>query len=81
MRVSWHPPASTGGAPVSAYDVIVWKARPNGKVVRYGTYLLAPDAHHLRLTLRAGRYRFAVAAENMAGTGPRSARTPFVRPR
>ena len=66
---------------MTAYDVIVWKARPNGKVVRYRTHLLGPNARHLKLTLPVGRYKFAVAAENVAGTGPRSARTPFVRPR
>ena len=81
VRMSWDPPSSTGGTPVSAYDVIVWKARPNGKVVRYGTLPPRPRRASPQAHAPAGRYKFAVAAEKFAGTGLRSARTPFVRPR
>ena len=45
------------------------------------TLLVASAQHHLVLRLPAGRYRFAVAAENVVGTGPRSARTALVAPR
>jgi hypothetical protein len=67
---------------VTAYDVLVWKARPSGRgVSRVSTVLVEAAQHHLVLRLPAGRYRFAVAAENFVGTGPRSARTALVAPR
>ena len=75
LRVAWQQPASTGGAPLTGYVVAVWKAKQNGKAARYGTVLVEPR-RTAWLKLPAGRYRFAVAAENFAGTGPRSARTP-----
>jgi hypothetical protein len=73
---------TNGGAPVTAYEVLVWKAKPAGRgVTRVRTLLVEAAQHHLVLKLRAGRYRFAVAAENVVGTGPRSARTVLVAPR
>jgi hypothetical protein len=70
------------GTPVTAYEVLVWKAKPSGHgVSRVSTVLVASAQHHLVLRLPAGRYRFAVAAENVVGTGPRSARTALVSPR
>ncbi len=81
IRVTWHAPASTGGAPLTGYVVAAWKAGHHGKVTRHGTFLVPAGSHHLTLRLPAGRYKFAVAAENFLGTGPRSARTAFVRPR
>jgi len=50
-------------------------------VRRVSTVLVEAAQHHLVLRLPAGRYRFAVAAENVVGTGPRSARTALVAPR
>jgi hypothetical protein len=79
--VSWQAPATTGGAPLTGYVVAVWKAGAHGKAARYGTFLLAPKARHLTLRLPSGRYKFAVAAENFVGIGPRSARTAFAQPR
>ena len=82
IRLSWLPPLASGGAPVTAYEVLVWKARPSGRgVSRVSTVLVESAQHHLVLRLPAGRYRFAVAAENVVGTGPRSARTALVAPR
>jgi hypothetical protein len=81
LRVAWQPPASTGGAPLTGYVVAVWKAGPEGKAARFGTYLLPPASHRLTMRLPSGRYRFAVAAENFAGTGQWSARTALARPR
>ena len=82
VRFSWRPPMASGGAPVTAYEVLVWKAKPAGRgVTRVSTLLVEPAQHHLVLRLSAGRYRFAVAAENVVGTGPRSARTALVAPR
>ena len=82
IRLSWRPPLASGGAPVTAYEVLVWKAKPTGRgVTRVSTLLVEPAQHHLVLKLPAGRYRFAVAAENVVGTGPRSARTALVAPR
>jgi hypothetical protein len=72
---------TTGGAPVTGYEVLVWKLRPSGHGVRrVTTVLVEPARHHLVVRLTAGRYRFAVAAENVAGTGPRSTRTALVAP-
>ena len=69
-------------ARLTAYDVLVWKAKPSGRgVTRVSTVLVGAAQHHLVLRLPAGRYRFAVAAENVVGTGPRSARTALVAPR
>ena len=82
VRLSWQPPAATGGAPVTAYEVFVWKVKPAGRSVsRMRTVLVESAQRHLVLRLPAGRYRFAVAAENFVGTGPRSARTAPVSPR
>ena len=82
IRLSWRPPLASGGTPVTAYEVLVWKAKPAGRgVTRVSTLLVEPAQHHLLLKLPAGRYRFAVAAENVVGTGPRSARTALVAPR
>jgi hypothetical protein len=81
VRVSWQPPASNGNAPLTGYDVVVWKAGADDKMRRHRTFLVPAESRHLTLRLAAGRYRFAVAAENFVGTGPRSARTPYVRPR
>ena len=82
IRLAWLPPLASGGAPVTAYEVLVWKAKPSGRgVSRVSTVLVGSAQHHLVLRLPAGRYRFAVAAENVVGTGPRSARTAQVAPR
>ena len=82
IRLAWLPPLASGGAPVTAYEVLVWKAKPSGRgVSRVSTVLVESAQHHLVLRLPAGRYRFAVAAENVVGTGPRSARTALVAPR
>jgi hypothetical protein len=82
IRLSWRAPVASGGAPVTAYEVLVWKAKPTGRgVTRVRTRLVEAAKHHLVLKLRAGRYRFAVAAENVAGAGPRSARTALRAPR
>jgi hypothetical protein len=43
------------------------------------TFFMPPTKRSLTLTLLAGRYRFAVAASNAEGTGPRSARTAWIR--
>ncbi len=81
VRLKWQPPAATGGAPVTAYEVFVWKVKPAGRSVsRMRTVLVESAQRHLVLRLPAGRYRFAIAAENFVGTGPRSARTALVSP-
>ena len=82
IRLAWLPPLASGGTPVTTYEVLVWKAKPAGRGVRrVSTVLVEAAQHHLVLRLPAGRYRFAVAAENVVGSGPRSARTALVAPR
>jgi hypothetical protein len=66
---------------LNGYVLKVWKARPDGRSVLSRTFFMPPTKRSLTLTLLAGRYRFAVAASNAEGTGPRSARTAWIRPR
>src|ERR1035438_4833838 len=63
--VTWSPPASNGGSPVSGYVIT---ASPGGKTVA-----TASVTSFLVGGLTNGTaYRFTVAAVNAAGTGPAS---------
>lgn len=67
VAVSWSPPSSDGGAPVSSYRVY-----RDGQVVRVVT---TPATRSFTDTGLANgtTYRYQVAAVNPAGEGPRSA--------
>jgi hypothetical protein len=81
LRLSWRAPSVTGGAPVSGYVVAVFQQRADGRLARVATRVLPAKSRHLRLALAPGRYRLSVAAENVAGEGAHTARTPWRRPR
>ncbi len=81
VRVAWRPPATTGGAPVTSYDVAIWRLDAQGRLRRQGSYLVASTARTLTLVLAAGRYCFAVSATNSVGDGPPSSRSVPVRAR
>ena len=81
IRLTWRSPFSTGGAPLTAYDVAIWRVDARGRLHRQGSYLVRAADHSLTLRLAAGKYRFAVSAANYVGTGPRSARSDPVRAR
>jgi hypothetical protein len=81
LFLSWRAPVKTVGSPIVGYRVIVWQAKRDGQSARYATRLVASAKRHVRLVLPPGRYRFAVAAENIYGAGPRSDRTRWARPR
>ena len=81
LRLSWRAPSVTGGAPVRGYVVAVFQERADGRLARVATRVLPAKSRHLRLALAPGRYRLSVAAENVAGEGAHTARTPWRRPR
>lgn len=71
--VRWRPPTSTGGAPVTGYQVLVQKLNRRGKVVGTTTSpLLGAGARSAEVRVGAGRYRFAVRARNRVGPGAAS---------
>ena len=78
--VAWSPPVSNGGAAVSAYQLTVYRLDRRGRVVSTvtsGTLSGTIGRAEVRFT-RAGTYRFAVRARNVAGWGPLSARSTAV---
>jgi hypothetical protein len=79
--VKWRAPLSTGSSPLTEYVVSVWRAGLTGRAVLDRTVLVTTDRRSVKLSLHEGRYRFAVAAVNAVGTGPRSARTAWISPR
>jgi hypothetical protein len=81
VRLAWRPPATTGGAPVTSYDVAIWRLDARGRLHRRGSYLVPASARTLTVDLGAARYRFAVSATNYVGEGPQSARSAPVRAR
>ncbi len=81
VKLTWRPPASTGGAPVTSYAVHVWMVDRRGRMHREDSYPASAAARSLTLRLAAGRYVFAVSAANPVGDGPSSARSAAVRSR
>ena len=78
----WSPPTSTGGAALTAYQVVAHRIGPGGVVVSTLTSaVLGPGRTRLKWVLPKGRYRFAVRAANSAGWGELSARSAIVRAR
>ena len=68
--VSWSAPASTGGTPITGYQVLVFKT---GGAARQDAspWPLASTSYQAKLT--GGKYRFAIVAVNAVGAGPQSA--------
>ncbi len=85
-RANWTPPASTGGSPITGYQVMALRmssAAANATVLSTTTSAVLPaTARRLEMTLIAGaNYRFVVVAINLVGPGPESARSNAVVPR
>ncbi len=76
--VAWSAPSSTGGVPITGYQVIVVKAK-GGKVVK--TVNLAASKTSYVAKLKAGKYKFAVVAVNSVGAGTQSALSKAVTAR
>jgi hypothetical protein len=79
---TWQPPADDGGAAILHYQVVAYHLNSTGAVIgtaRSGQ--LPATARSLKMTLAAGRWRFAVLARNAVGAGPLSARSNAVTAR
>ena len=75
----WSAPASNGGAPVDGYVVTALRMDGNGTVLsRTSSPLLPGNTRSRSMTLRPGRYRFVVAARNVAGFSGNSRRSNTV---
>lgn len=70
--VSWRPPATSGGAPISTFEAV---AKPGGSSCRNNGRL---SCTVIGLKPKK-KYRFVVRATNAAGTGPRSQPSRRVR--
>jgi len=81
LRLTWREPIVTGGAPIRGYVLAVFKFREDGRLARVATRVVPARTRHLKLRLTPGRYRFSIAAKNVAGEGEYTARTPWKRPR
>ena len=80
-RVSWVRPLSDGGTPVTRYRVWATRYDAAGRALRTWTKDQPASARAWVASLPRGTYRFRVAALNLAGRGPVSARTNLVRAR
>jgi hypothetical protein len=81
VKLTWRPPVSSGGAPITSYVVHAWLVDRHGRLRRDRAYPATSAARSVTLRLRAGRYVFAVSAANAVGEGPRATRSKAVRPR
>ena len=71
--MTWTPPASTGGSPITRY-VIQRSTSPTSGWVNLSTTTSATTRSFTATNLRNGtRYYFRIVAVNAAGTGPWSA--------
>jgi alpha-tubulin suppressor-like RCC1 family protein len=72
--VSWTPPASDGGSPITEYDVV---SSPGGITVTAGASATSAPVSGL---INGTAYTFTVAAKNAIGTGAASAPSNSVTP-
>jgi hypothetical protein len=81
----WTPPASTGGSPITGYQVIALRmssAAADAAVLSSQTSrVLGPGVRQYDFTLTEGNFRFQVVAINGSGTGPPSGISANVVPR
>jgi fibronectin type III domain protein len=71
--VSWRPPATNGGSPLTGYVI---KASPGGKTV----HTLAVTSFLVGGLRNGATYTFTVAAVNKSGAGTASLRSAAIRP-
>ena len=69
VNLTWKPPTSNGGSPVTGYAV--YRSRTNGTEVSYATVSCSTTAcaYNDTGTLSGATYYYKVAAVNAAGTG------------
>ena len=66
--VTWTPPASTGGLPVTGYQVLAYRIR-HGRTGPAKTSAVLTGTTY-KFKGKAGKYRFAVVALTAAGSSP-----------
>jgi fibronectin type 3 domain-containing protein len=69
ISLSWSPPASNGGAPISGY--VIYRGATPGSEVRL-TSVGSVTSYKDTSVTRGATYYYEVAAVNSAGEGPRS---------
>lgn len=72
--VSWSPPATDGGSPITGYTVVTYPGGQRTAVDAATTAVTVPGLHN------GSTYSFAVFATNLLGAGTASAPTAFVTP-
>ena len=78
----WARPASNGGSAITGYVVTAIRLNANGTVRSRTVSAVKPASQRsLRMTLRAGKYRFTVRTRNAIGWGANSARSNRVSAR
>jgi hypothetical protein len=79
---TWQSPTDDGGAAIGSFQVVAYHLSSTGAVIgtaRSGQ--LPATARSLKMTLAAGRWKFAVLARNAVGAGPLSAKSNAVTAR
>ena len=81
VTLSWTPPVVTGGTPITGYRLVTYKLDARGSVLSETTLDVPASSQTVVLTLKQGRYSFAVAAGNAVGYGELSPVSAVVKPR
>ncbi|XP_072180962.1 twitchin-like [Diadema setosum] len=86
MRLSWEPPASDGGSPITGY-IIEKRESPVGRWMRVNRVPTKDTSIKVNDLTEDKKYEFRVSAENAAGVGrnseaslPRVAKSPYDAP-